>query len=191
MVRLKDRSLLAVADGALLLTMVLAGLVALLTLLVAVTSKELGGLAVALPKDQVGHLLAAGVSVDTAQAVVTGHAELGYRLVWWLVGPATSLLVLAGAWMLHRIVTSAGAGDPFVAANVGRIRVLGRLAVGFWVATIVRSLVGGAVRDHLGLPGRHPLTISFDPLLWVVVLFALAAIWQRGVDMRDEQQLTV
>ncbi|MEA2828142.1 MAG: hypothetical protein QOG43_2581 [Actinomycetota bacterium] len=191
MVRLKDRSWLAVADGALLLTMLLAGLVAGLTLLVAVTSNALGGIAVALPKDQVRDLLAAGVTVDSAQAVVSGHAELGYRLAWWLVGPATSLLVLWGAWMLHQIVASAGAGDPFVAANVRRIRVLGGLAVGFWVATIAQSMVGMAVQDHLRLHQAHPLNISFDPLVWVVVLYALAAIWQRGVDMRDEQQLTV
>ena len=191
MERLKDRSLLAVADGALLLTMLLAGLVALLTLLVTVSSKDLGGIAVALPKDQIRDLLATGVTVDNARAVVTGQAELGYRLAWWLVGPATSLLVLWGAWMLHEIVATAGAGDPFVAANVRRIRVLGWLAVGFWVATIAQSLVGMAVQDHLGLDQPHPLNLSFDPLLWVVVLFALAAIWQRGVDMRDEQQLTV
>ena len=191
MVRLKDRSWLAAADGVLLLTMLLAGLVAGLSLLVAVTSNELGGIAVALPKGQVRDLLAAGVTVDNSQAVVTGHAELGYRLAWWLVGPATSLLVLWGAWMLHEVVATAGAGDPFVAANVRRIRVLGSLAVGFWVATIAQSLVGMAVQDHLGLHQPHPLHLSFDPLVWVVVLFALAAIWQRGVDLRDEQQLTV
>lgn len=187
MAKSKDRSLLALADGALLLTMLLAGLVALLTLLAAVASKEITDVAFELPKGGISPLLPAGVTLDHAQAMLSAHVGLGYRLASWAVGPASTLLVLAGASVLHGIVGSARLGDPFVSANVRRIRVLGFVALAFFLLSAARSLVDFLIHDHLGLP-NFTSTVSFVPIVLVAVLFGLAAIWQRGVDLRDEQR---
>lgn len=191
MARSRNTSLLPVLDGVLLLTMLVMGIVALLTLLDAVTSSSVGELTVALPTDQPGASLPAGVEVDHAEGVVMAETGLGYRMAWWAVGPASTLVVLAGAYVLHELVATARAGDPFVAANVGRLRVLAALTIGYFLLTVARSFVGVAIAfDGLGLDGVTS-TLSFAPVLSALVLVALAEIWQRGVELRDEQRLTV
>jgi Protein of unknown function (DUF2975) len=117
-------------------------------------------------------------------------AGLGYRLGWWLVGPASSFIVLAGAEVLRGIVATARAGAPFVGANVRRIRVLAALTLGYFVLTVARSLVAVIIQDDLGLERSSP-DISFAPIVSAVVLLALAQIWQYGVKLREEQELTI
>lgn len=133
--------------------------------------------------------------LDEAERLVTAETGVGYRLAWWAVGPASTLVVLAGAYILHELVATARAGDSFVTANVRRIRVLAALTIGYFLLTVARSFVGVAIAiDGLGLGlglDNAAATISLAPILSALVLFALAEIWQRGVDMRDEQQLTV
>jgi hypothetical protein len=167
MVRLKTRSVLPVLEGLLQLTMLVAGLAALLTLIGAVAGDAL--------EEFPGH---------------DANAGLGWRLAWWLVGPAASIFVVAGATVLSNIIPTAKAGDPFVVANVRRLRLLGVLTLGYFVVTVARSFVAVAIQDHLGVE-QVGTAIEFAPIVFAVVLFALAEIWQRGVDMRDEQQLTV
>jgi hypothetical protein len=190
MARLTDKNLLPALEGVLLLVMLLAGLVALLTLLDATLAATLTDFPAGLPADQVGAGLPRGVAVDDAAALVTAHTGLGYRLAWWAVGPAASLLLLGGAQVLRDIVQTARDGDPFVAANVRRLRILAGLALGYLGLAVARPLVAIVIRRHLDLD-RTTIEISWVPLVAALVLFALAQIWQRGVDLRDEQQLTV
>jgi hypothetical protein len=190
MPRLTDKNLLPALDAVPLLVMGLAGLVALLTLLDATLASTLTDFPAGLPADQVGAGLPRGVAVDDAVAVVTAHTGLGYRLAWWVVGPAASLLLLWSAQVLRDIVETARDGDPFVAANVRRLRILAGLALGYLGLAVARPLVAIVIRRHLDLD-RTTIEISWVPLVAALVLFALAQIWQRGVDLRDEQQLTV
>jgi hypothetical protein len=55
---------------------------------------------------------------------------------------------------------------------------------------VARPPVAIVIRRHLDLD-RTTVEISWVPLVASLGLFALAQIWQRGVDRRDEQQLTV
>lgn len=189
MERLK-RSLLPALDYALLIAIGLAGLVALLTLIDTVTSKTLTDLTVGLPTDGVAAALPTGIELDRAEGLVTARTGLGYRLAWWLTGPATSLAVLAGATVLREVVATAQAGDPFVAGNVRRVRALAALTAGYFALTAARPLLAGALENDLDVDVvTGPL--SYAPLASALALFALAEIWQRGVTLRDEQELTV
>jgi DUF2975 family protein len=190
MKRLTKRSLFPILDYVLLLAIGLAGLVALLTLIDAVTSDTLTDLTIGLPTDEVRTALPAGVGLDEPQAVVTAHTGLGYRLGWWLAGPATSLLVVAGATILRDVVATAQAGDPFVAGNVRRLRVLAALTAAYFAVTAARPLVAQAIGNDLDVD-VVTAPLSYAPLASALALFALAAIWQRGVSLRDDQQLTV
>ncbi len=191
MVRFRNRSLLPLLDGVLLTALGLGGLVALLTLIATIGDKELADLVIGLPTEQVGDQLPDRVSLEHAEGVATvADLSLWYRLVWWLVGPAAGLLVVAGASILRAVVATARGGDPFVRDNVRRLRWIGVLAVGFYVLTLVRSLVAILIQRHLGLDDIFA-SADITPLVWAAVIFALAEIWQRGVDLRDEQQLTV
>lgn len=189
MVRSKNRSLPAL-DGLLLVVMLMAGLAALLSLLDTVTSKAVADLTIGLTDPQLARSLPPEVVLDGADAVVSVRTGLAYRLAWWFTGPAASLLAAAGAYILRDIVRTARDGDPFVAPNVRRLRILGGLAVGYFVLTVAQSFVGFAIQADLDLD-EVSVSLSFLPVVAAVVFFALAEIWQRGVDMRDDQQLTV
>jgi hypothetical protein len=190
MERITRRSLLPALDYVLLIAIGLAGLVALLTLIDTVTSKSLADLTIGLRAGDVAASLPAGVELDDAQGVVDARTGLGYRLAWWLAGPATSLFVIAGATVLREVVAAAQAGDPFVAANVRRVRVLAFLTAAYFAVTAVRPLVAELIEGDLDVEVVIA-PLSYAPLAFALALFALAEIWQRGVALRDEQQLTV
>lgn len=177
-------------DGVLLIISLLAGVVAIVTMIATVADRMLIDLPIGLPGQLAGGTLPAGTVLHEARGLVSVRTGLGYRLAWWLVGSGVSLLVLSGASLMHEIVTTARAGDPFVSANVRRLRLLGGLTVGFFVVTVAQSLLAGAIRDDLGL-APVALGVGFNPLAFALVLFGLAQIWQRGVELRDEQRLTV
>ncbi len=190
MVRLRNRALLSTLEWIVLLTMLGALLVALFGLLDVVTSPTLDGLRVRLPLDPLRDVLPGSVEIRTAEALVTARVDLGYRLAWWLVGPASGLLAVVGGWILYGIVLTVQAGDPFVAANVRRLRLLGALTVGYFALTLARPLVASAIQNHVGVAGVST-AVAYAPIVSAIVLFVLAEIWQRGVELDDEQQLTV
>jgi hypothetical protein len=196
MTRLTTRTLFPALDYVLLLAIGLAGLVALLTLVDTVTSDSLTDLMVTLPSDGadgadgVGAALPGGVQLDEARGLVAADTGLGYRLAWWLAGPATSLLVVAGATVLRDVVSTARAGDPFVLGNVRRIRALAILTAAYFAITAARPLVAEAIGNDLDVD-IVIAPLSYAPLASALALLALAEIWQRGVTLRDDQQLTV
>lgn len=190
MVRFKHRSLFATLEVVLLLTMLVAMMMALLGLVVAVSSSTLGDLRIGVPLEALRDAVPAGMEIKTAEATVTANTGPGYRLAWWLVGPGSSLLVVVGGYVLYGVLLTVRAGDPFLAANVRRLRLLGALTLGYFVFTVARSFVAAAIQRHLGVDDVRA-AVSFAPIVSALVLFALAQVWQRGVDLRDEQQLTV
>lgn len=190
MVRFKDRALLASLEWIVLLSMLVALLAALLGLLEAATSETLDQLKTGLPVERLGDVLPDGMEIRAAEGVVTARADLGYRLAWWVVGPASGLLVVAGGYILYGIVLTVQAGDPFVAANVRRLRLLGALTVTYFLLTLARPFVAEAIQSHLGVADVRA-AVAYAPIISAIVLFVLAEIWHRGVDLADEQHFTV
>lgn len=91
---------------------------------------------------------------------------------------------------LLAIVETVRAGDPFIAANARRLRVIA------WVlfALEVLSLVIGAIAKAVSTPA-HPLHLDagFSTSGWLAVLltFVLAQIFNEGTRMREDLEGTV
>lgn len=91
---------------------------------------------------------------------------------------------------LLAIVETVRAGDPFIAANAGRLQVIA------WVllALEILSLVIGAIAKTLST-AAHPvhLDAGFSASGWLAVLltFILARIFGEGARMRDDLEGTV
>lgn len=166
----RDDRVFVILDGALVVTILIAGLATLLTLLDAVASRGVTGFAIKLP--------------EGAEGSVSARVGLGLRLAWWLVGPASGLLVILAAETLRRVVSTARAGDPLVAANVGRIRALAGLALASFVMTVTKQGVAIAIADDLGQSAASR-AVSPSPLLAAAVLLGLAQVWRRGVALRE------
>ena len=190
MVRFRNRALLASLEWIVLLGMLFALLLALLGLLEAATSETLDELRIGLPVERLSDVLPDGMEIRAAEGLVIARVDLGYRLAWWLVGPASGLLVVAGGYILYGLVLTVQAGNPFVAANVRRLRVLGALTLGYFLLTLARPFVAEAIQGHLGVADIRA-AVAYAPVVSAIVLFVLAEIWQRGVELDVEQQLTV
>ena len=91
---------------------------------------------------------------------------------------------------LLAIVETVRAGDPFVAANAGRLQTIA------WVLLALQllSLVIDAIAETVSTPA-HPLDLDagFSISGWLVVLltFLLARVFAQGTHMREDLEGTV
>jgi hypothetical protein len=189
--RLETRHVLTVVDALLLVAILVAGLVALLTLIDAVASPSLTDLpaearveAPVGPVDELGPALPSGVSLDRADAFVTADVGLVHRLAWWLVGPAGAIMAVAAAEIVRKIVATARTGDPLVTANVRRLRILAAIALGYFVMGAARAWVASTIQGDLGM-SEVGAPIPSAPIVVAVALVGLAQIWQRGVELHN------
>jgi hypothetical protein len=102
-------------------------------------------------------------------------------------------LLIAGLWFLRNILRSVREGDPFNAANVRRLRIIGLLfLVGGPLAEIATSAFEQALASSAGVHG-FGMGISFPgpgPIAGLFV-FVLAEVFAHGVRLRDEAAGTI
>jgi len=102
-------------------------------------------------------------------------------------------LILVGLWLLRNILRTVRDGDPFIAANVRRLRLIGLLfLVGGPLVEVVSSAFEQALASSAGLHGLGT-GISFPgggPIAGIGV-FVLAEVFAHGVRLRDEAEGTI
>ena len=119
----------------------------------------------------------------------TDRLILGLRAIA-VLGLAAIPLNYAVLKRLLAIVDTVRAGDPFVAANAGRLQAIA------WVLLALQllSVVIGAIGDAISSPA-HPLNLDagFSISGWLAVLltFLLARVFAEGTHMRDDLEGTV
>jgi hypothetical protein len=117
---------------------------------------------------------------------------------------AGMICVALTGWMLlltGRIIDTAKAGDPFVAANANRLALIGWLlvaviAVQFLAERTVNYLMEKMTAAHhlpLNAIGTFALGSWASPVgfLAILLIFVLAQIFRRGTEMRSELEGTV
>jgi hypothetical protein len=130
---------------------------------------------------------------DSVRSEVTvGRDDRDTRAVlaatWALLGGCA----WAGLVALRRIVRSAWVSDPFICANVRRLRLLGVVVVAWPVITRVSTRALESTLDVV--PLVKPVMVGpgwWPPLLLGLGLFALAEVWRVGVELRTLEQTTV
>jgi hypothetical protein len=133
-------------------------------------------------------------------AVLVRSARVPVRVVLAEPSPAQRLLALlpaalaigaiaVGLLILRRLLLRAGDGDPFTAAGVRDLRLLGAVIlagtvavqfIGFVVST---ALVSDSAATDVA---TAEATFSFAWILAGVLVLALAEIWAAGMRMRDD-----
>ncbi|HSI72580.1 MAG TPA: DUF2975 domain-containing protein [Fimbriimonas sp.] len=117
------------------------------------------------------------------------------RLIWGLraiafIGLCAIPLNYLFLRRLLDIVETVRAGDPFVAANANRLRIMA------WTLLVVQclSIIIGAIAKAISSKA-HPLNIdagfSVNGWLAVLVIFLLAQVFAEGTQMREELEGTV
>lgn len=123
-----------------------------------------------------------GVALGSGDALL---AMRGVMLVGLLAVWAVARLFAA----LAAMVASVRAGDPFVAANVGRLRSIG------WslLALQLLDLVAGIASFWFEARGIDYVTWTPSLIGWLAVLvaFVLAEVFRQGTAMRDDLADTI
>lgn len=125
---------------------------------------------------------------DVISIVDTRTDGAGYR-VWALVNGLGAAALAAGLWLVRSIITSVTAADPFVRANVGRLK-----AIGLLLATVpVVVSVGEGIAADLLVESANGAVFDLD-MSWMfagLLVLVVAEVWSQGIDMRDELELTI
>jgi hypothetical protein len=104
-------------------------------------------------------------------------------------------VVLVGAilWLLRGLLRSVRDGDPFVDANVRRLRELALLVlIGIPVAGVLTSMFASQLADSAGLhSGGTQVSVPGNAFLGGLALFVLAEVFASGVRMRADLEGTV
>jgi Protein of unknown function (DUF2975) len=115
-------------------------------------------------------------------------ALTGLRLLM-LIGLAMAIATEVALRALAQIITSTGAGNPFIASNARRLQTIGWALLGLQLLAIPCALLDKFC-PSLGAaaPGA-----SFSPGGWLAVLmvFVLSRVFAAGSTMRDELEGTV
>jgi hypothetical protein len=115
-------------------------------------------------------------------------ALTGLRLLM-LIGLAMAIATEVALRALAQIITSTGAGNPFIAANARRLQTIGWALLGLQLLAIPCALLDKFC-PSLGAaaPGA-----SFSPGGWLAVLmvFVLSRVFAAGSTMRDDLEGTV
>ncbi len=132
------------------------------------------------------------IGIDAVSFTSTNPALAWPMVVVMVLGIA---LFLHGFSLLRRIVSDAASDAPFTSKNVSRLRRLALVALGIAVLESVAPLLSSALAS-VGLRGEAfhaEFSLRAEPssLIIVLVLFALAEVFSRGVELQQENDLTV
>lgn len=136
---------------------------------------------------------------DYAMERAGGAGELTFwdpgllRRTIWLIAIALIPVGLAWLWWtLSRIVASAREGDPFSQRNARRLAISGVLvALGPPLVVLSEQVVLRWMLANSSAAGKADIWFRWESLpLWALgvglALLVLAAVWRRGVAMRDD-----
>lgn len=115
-------------------------------------------------------------------------ALTGLRLLM-LIGLAMAIATEVALRALAQIITSTGAGNPFIASNARRLQTIGWALLGLQLLAIPCALLDKFCPAlDAAAPGA-----SFSPGGWLAVLmvFVLSRVFAAGSTMRDELEGTV
>ena len=106
-------------------------------------------------------------------------------------------VLTAAAWfwvlrMLVRVVRTVQQGDPFVEANIGRLRAMWIVIAATEVfRMIVHSAADIALSGTAVQPADTGLDIRIGTWFLVLVIAAISEAFRQGAEMRREQELTI
>lgn len=139
-------------------------------------------------------LIASGVMGERLTTALVGPTAdpsattIGARLIL-AVGVVMAVAILALLRALRELMESVRSGDPFIAANAGRLRRIGWSLLVLQLFDIPCALVARytpSVRDAV-----QPGNLSLGGWMAVLLAFVLASVFAAGTLMRDELEGTI
>ena len=106
---------------------------------------------------------------------------------------APGIVVGVAVWLLRGLLLSVRDGDPFIARNVRRLRVMALVVlIGVPLAAFVASLFASELASSAGLDsGGVQLSMPGNAFLGGLAVLVLSEVFAQGVRMRDDLEGTV
>ncbi len=156
-------------------------------------------------RDAAAALVTADAPPSTVFIDLFAYVTFRPRTSGFMLATGAGVAVWWGLWitaiaMLRQIVGTLGAGKPFQAANIGRIRVAGWAVIGVALFEPLWEFVTIAcIRLVVTLHGVSPFpplpfvleSLPVGTLLAGVIVLAVAEVFRLGVALEDEQALTI
>lgn len=115
-----------------------------------------------------------------------------------LIGNLLSiLLVIFGIITIQKLLTNSSKISPFIRENIFLIRRLAYIVIGFATLSWSREILENTIRMSLSYDkSRHLFEVPMDPShLYVLVIgfviLVLATVFQNGVELKEESELTI
>lgn len=105
--------------------------------------------------------------------------------------------ITAAAWLavlsiLIRVIRTVQMGDPFVEANITRLRMIWMIIAATEVLRIIVHFFANISVGALGVaPAETGMDIRIGTWFLVLVIAALSEAFRQGAEMRAEQELTI
>jgi len=116
-------------------------------------------------------------------------ARLAFACATGAITAAAWLLVLS---ILIRVIHTVQEGDPFVEANISRLRAMWMLIAATEVFRIVvHSMADLSVGALSVSPAETGMDIRIGTWFLVLVIAALSEAFRQGAEMRADQELTI
>ena len=126
--------------------------------------------------------------------------EAGFTMNWekfnWISNQIlfSSLFILYCLYQLRRIAHAVVAGNPFVSEMPGRIRLLAYGIIAWEpfenITRLFLTRMDMLLRTDAGVASSK-FSFSGEPLLYGLLVLALAHVFARGVELQDERDLRV
>ncbi|WEK45711.1 MAG: DUF2975 domain-containing protein [Candidatus Andeanibacterium colombiense] len=173
----RDILLVTAKLGTILIRVVLALAMALIGIVAAIT------------------VINGGVPPETIKIVVAGAARndvTGAVLVVLLFTMVSLTLAYDFVTRLAQIIDTVGQGDPFTAANAGRLSRMAWTAIAIQLVELPAMLLSEWLKPQL-VEGTFSVTTDFSltGIGLALVLFILARVFRKGAEMRDDLEGTV
>ncbi|NIM48361.1 MAG: DUF2975 domain-containing protein [Gemmatimonadales bacterium] len=134
--------------------------------------------------------------------ILEGKGELRFQTTSWTIHFATNLvwlLVIAVVtyvvYLLRSILRTVIADQPFAAANISRLRIIGLILIGTGILfPIVQYLAARMVLNRIDVQGvalSPPLEFGGQAILGGLLILVLATIFRYGTQLEKDQSLTV
>jgi len=137
------------------------------------------------------------ISIDSAMAslnidyIIDNYLGLYIGLILSLI--IAMALFLAGFFQFRMILKSALNDDIFTSKNIKRLKIIAGLIIVYtpfkWIVyqLLVKPINSELIANEIAIR----LNFEFGSLLYGLLLFALAAVFEKGHDMYQELKLTV
>ena len=120
---------------------------------------------------------------------------LFFSLRVWLIGLIAVILLMIGTEQLRQMIKSAQTENPFNKLNVRRVYAIALLFIAFPTLLFgLRWIVSSLMDKHITLVGLEwSLSVKHDLMYYLmgVFLITLGKIMERGIEIQEENKLTV